>query len=163
MERIKPLRRYTLVDEYNNPLYLFLGQEENHNANSKDQGFRWMFKGYKIPMPVRSETWFNGFPADTMLDWLKGNGWTLHSMWNCATNRLTVYKYVDVPKDSKRNPVSTGNDAIDDTNRQVFQRIIKELCEASRKSEAVRLYRYVHGGPLGDANSAVNAIRDSIH
>ena len=144
------------------PLYLFLGQEEGHAACSKDQGFRWMFKGFKIPMPVRSETWFNGFPVDTMLDWPKGNGWTLHSMLHLDTNKLIVYKYVGVPDASKGNkiPVSTGNDTPDDSYYRNFCVIIKELCADNRKVAAVRLYRYVHGGSLGDANAAVNAIRD---
>lgn len=111
MERIKPLRRYTLIDRHRNALHLFLGQEEGHEKMSKDKGFRWMFKGHKIPMPVRSETWFNGFPVDTMLDWLKGNGWTLYSELNLATDRLTVYKYVCVTEIGKGNdgvPVSSG-------------------------------------------------------
>jgi hypothetical protein len=111
MERIKPLRRYTLIDEHRNALHLFLGQEDGHAKMSKDKGFRWMFKGHKIPMPVRSETWFNGFPVDTMLDWLKRNGWTLHSELNLATSRLTVYKYVCVTEIDKGNgwiPVSSG-------------------------------------------------------
>lgn len=163
MEKIKPLRRYTLVDERSNSLHLFLGQKEDWAETSKDKGYRWMFKGFKIPMPVRSETWFNGFPVDTMLDWLKGNGWTLHSVLDLTTDKLTVYKYVGAPDTSKGNngPVSTGNENLDGTYYRNFCSIIKELCEAGRKIPAVRLYRYVHGGSLSEANNAVNAIHNN--
>lgn len=161
MEKIKPLHCYNLINEDGKSLRMYLGViTQGFCGNGNDEGLRWMFEGKEIPMPVRSRTWFNGFPEPIMLEWLKGNGWVLRVKVDMCSGNAIVYELLDA---NKGNHVSTGNDALDDANRRVFHGVIKELCKANRKIEAVRLYRYAHGGSLGDANMAVNAIRDSIH
>ena len=39
-----------------------------------------------------------------------------------------------------------------------FRRVIRDLVRNANKIDAVRLYRYVHGGTMGDANIAVTEI-----
>ena len=117
---IKTLRVYNLVDYKGAKLQLEFGVitkglREEHPLNNADKGYRWRFIGTKIPMPVRSGYWFNGFPEPTMLNWLKTNGWALHTCVDPITHKATVY---DLPKateygeaDPKANdwvPVSTG-------------------------------------------------------
>lgn len=82
MENIRIIRVYNLVNCKGNRLQLELGiirnfREENcyDPSSNGDCGYRWRFCGKNIPMPVRSRTWFNGFPEPIMISWLKGNGW----------------------------------------------------------------------------------------
>lgn len=176
MERIKPLRRYTLIDRHRNALHLFLGQEEGHAKTSKDKGFRWMLKGHKIPMPVRSEGWFNGFPVDTMLDWFKENGWSLHSELDLATNRLVMYKYVCMNEVGKGNETTAtiavnpddapkGNETYELTElsirngNEALTEAIKILCSKGVVLKAINLCRLVHPCCLKDAKEAVDKIR----
>lgn len=92
MEKVTVIKVYNLLDKNGNKLLLRLGIiNPEHRTRDKDMGFRWSFVGYKIPMPVRSETWFNGFPVDTMLLWLRENGWYLRAAVDMCDGRVTVY------------------------------------------------------------------------
>ena len=173
---IKLIRTILFRDHNGNDLRLTMGKIEDMEAyrrfmgfgNKDDKGFRWRFVGIKIPMPIRSYEWFNGFPEDIMVPWVKSQGYevvavTSHvtgSVYVAKGNESTAVDTDDAPK-GNNGPVSTGNDGIDNINRLAFHNIIRELCDACRKVEAVRLYRYAHGGDLHNAVNAVKAIRDN--
>ena len=92
MQNITVLKVYNLLDGKGNRLRLRLGILNPEDRTCKrDAGFRWSFVGPKIPMPVRSETWFNGFPVDTMLLWLREKGWFLRTAVDMFDGRATVY------------------------------------------------------------------------
>ena len=84
-ETIDILCVYNLVNPDGAKLQLRLGLV-------KGDGLRWSFEGKNIPMPVRSRTWFNGFPENIMLDWLKGNGWYPHTCVFMGTGKVKVYE-----------------------------------------------------------------------
>lgn len=72
MEKVRTLRVYNLVNANGEKLRLSLGYVA---AGNGDECWRWSFVGKNIPMPIRSRTWFHGFPEPIMISWLKGNGW----------------------------------------------------------------------------------------
>lgn len=37
--------------------------------------WKWMVSGERVPFPVRSYTWFDGFDPDTMNKWMLNDGW----------------------------------------------------------------------------------------
>ena len=94
-ENIAIIRTYNLVNTNGNKLQLQLGLDVEVNANFRngdpDKGYRWSFIGTSIPMPVRSGTWFNGFPERTMLEWLAEHGWVCSTIVNMNTGKATVY------------------------------------------------------------------------
>lgn len=153
MEKTKIIRVYNLVDSKGNKLRLDLGIISlNRSADpiyNGDTGYRWRFIGKHIPMPIRSMHWFNGFPENIMLDWLKGNGWYAHTRVEMCDGYAHVY---ELPK---------GNENTDDRSEedeQVFKKTIRELANNSKRVSAVRLYRYANGGTLGEAYHAVREI-----
>jgi hypothetical protein len=77
MEKIRTLRVYNLQNANGERLRLNLGYtvDDYSPAGNGNAGWRWSFEGKNIPMPVRSRTWFCGFPEPIMITWLKGNGW----------------------------------------------------------------------------------------
>ena len=93
--KINPIRTYNLVNTNGNKLQLQLGLDVEVNANFRkgdpDKGYRWSFIGTSIPMPVRSGTWFNGFPERTMLEWLAKHGWVCSTIVSMNTGKATVY------------------------------------------------------------------------
>ena len=90
---------YNFVDANGAKLQLNLGVlKEKDTLPKGDAGLRWSFVGTKIPMPVRAHTWFNGFPAETMLDWLKANGWHLHTDVNPRTCAVKVHELPKAPE-----------------------------------------------------------------
>ena len=95
MRNVKAVKVYNLVDSNKTKLQLKLGVLQNREGEvcipKADTGWRWSFVGTKIPMPVRSMTWFNGFPEDTMLLWLHDNGWALQSVVDMDTGKAKVY------------------------------------------------------------------------
>ncbi len=159
-ENITVLMCFNLVNENGNKLRLYLGRDESYTDcyGNPDKGFRWSFVGFKIPMPVRSGTWFNGFPVDTMLSWLKGNGWALHTSVEMCTGRTTVYDlpFIDGPNKGNENPYNglVRNQA----DEEAFCETIRELAKNGRRIRATRLYRYANGGDLNDAVKAVREI-----
>lgn len=161
MSNIKELKAYNLVDVNGTSLQLILGIKENPHDEypicTADEGFRWKFIGNKIPMPVRSDYWFNGFAESIMLDWLKGNGWALRSIVNMRTGRARVYElpFVDEPSKGDEKPKANASDSL---NKAAFEAVIQMLVREGNKIMAVRLYRYAHGGTLCNANEKVMAI-----
>ena len=168
MEKIKILRAYNFVNADGVNLQLHLGRYENTDCipYKVDMGYRWAFNGTKIPMPVRSGTWFNGFPESVMLDWLKENGWALRSCVNMSTGRVSVYELPFMDKVSKGNESSNememlGTDQFPERSnmdKPIFERVINDLANEGLKATACRVYRYAHGGTLRNALHAVNEI-----
>ena len=151
MEKIKVIRAYNFINEDGDKLQLQLGRYTNTECipYHGDMGFRWAFNGKKIPMPVRASTWFNGFPENIMLDWLKGNGWALRSCVDMNTSRATVCELPFIDNTRK------GNTNI---GERVFHSVIRELVASGRRLSASHLYRYANGGTLSDAEEAVREI-----
>lgn len=97
---------YNFVDANGAKLQLNLGVlKEKEGLPKGDAGLRWSFVGTKIPMPVRAHTWFNGFPEPVMLDWLKANGWHLHTDINPRTNNVNVHELPKATEASYENEV----------------------------------------------------------
>lgn len=154
MRNVNVLKVYNLVDSKGNKLRLRLGELRSRDdicVSSADKGYRWSFIGDNIPMPVRSLTWFNGFPEATMLDWLKGNGWYPQTCVDLNSGYAKVY---DLPK---------GNEISDHIvvgGENALNRAIKLLCDGGSVLTAVQLYRYVnHPCSIADAKHAVDVIR----
>lgn len=157
MRDVKVLKVYNLVNAKGNKLRLRLGilkSMEAVYAPNADHGYRWSFVGEHIPMPVRSMTWFNGFPENIMLDWLKGNGWYPHTCVHMDDGRCHVY---ELPK---------GNEELDSdyiksqqqTDKDAFCRVIRGLVSNGKRADAARIYRYKHGGTLYNAVHEVDII-----
>ena len=156
---ITTIRIYNLVNAKGIGLQLKLGiikgAERVPNGLRGDSGYRWSFKGTQIPMPVRNDTWFNGFPEETMLDWLKANGWCLRTIVY-SNGEAQVF---DLPE-AEEQPKANEEHEYRDIYQYVFHDVIKDMCIHYRKADATRLYRYVHGGSLHHAVKAVNEIWD---
>lgn len=125
MPEIKPIKILLLVNPNGDKTQLHFGmlKDPKDFNGDKDTGFRWMFTGKKIPMPIRSEEWFNGFPEATMMDWLKANGgWVVHAIWTAKTNKLTVLNLPSAPEAKTETdwiPVSSGKMPADNETVQV--------------------------------------------
>lgn len=148
---------YNLVDSNGTKLQLRLGRLKERQNHVLDRGFRWSFVGTKIPMPIRAYTWFNGFPENIMLDWLKGNGWALRSRVEMCTGKATVY---ELPKGNEDPaPAYELSEAAIRSGKCALEDAIKMLCNNGYVLKAVALYRYIHPCTLVDAKHAVDAIR----
>lgn len=170
----KEIKVYNLVDSNGNKLQLVLGIKgdpyDEYPMCTADKGFRWKFIGTHIPMPVRSDYWFNGFPDVVMLDWLKANGWYPKTCVDMCTGRAVVYelpKANELTEDlghaigSRVNAYLMSNEldaCTSKVNEETFHYCIRELWGNGSKLKAVRLYRYAHGGSLAGATNAVKAI-----
>lgn len=157
-EKITALVCFNLVNADGVKLRLYLGRNESYADcyGSPDKGFRWSFVGTKIPMPVRAHTWFNGFPENIMLDWLKGNGWALRSRVDMGTGKTTVYELPFADEPSKGNEIP--GHICEEVNRQAFEDAIIRYMSEGHILMAVRLYRYAHGGTLCNARDKVREI-----
>jgi hypothetical protein len=159
MRNVTVLKVYNLVNDKGNKLQLRLGELKSRHddvcISSGDKGIRWSFVGTNIPMPVRSRTWFNGFPAATMLEWLKGNGWYVQTCVNMCDGKATVYA---LPGD---NDASKGNEtcaAPSEEDERVFRDTIYSLVKNGKRISAVRLYRYANCCSMQEAYYAVREI-----
>ena len=151
MNKITAIRTYNLVDAQGNHLQLVLGRYDRRSdvhIVGPDQGFRWMFRGTAIPMPVRSETWFNGFPEATMIDWLNENDWYVHTSVNMMTGEAVVW---DVPEFEEYHD---GQMALDEAE---FNKHLKDLYDNGKTTLAIHLYRYAHEV---STKTAVNAVME---
>ena len=165
MREIKTFKVYNLVDAKGNKLRLNLGYidapQDKYLVDEHDEGLRWSFEGLKIPMPVRSGYWFNGFPETIMLDWLKGNGWALRTIVNMFTGAARVFELPDVDDKGNEETGMVNEFPIHyEPDRVFFEKHIGNLVRNGDRVAAVRLYRYAHGGNLKMANDAVREIVD---
>lgn len=163
-EKITTLVCFNLVNADGVKLRLYLGRDEGYADcyGNPDKGFRWSFVGSKIPMPVRAYTWFNGFPENIMLDWLKGNGWALRSRVEMGTGKATIYELPKADEPSKGNEKPTAAYKMPDhatrQSEEAFRAAIRMMYNDRSKVHAINLYRYAHPCHLCDANIAVDAI-----
>ena len=166
MRDVKVFKVFNLVDNNGNKLQLRLGCLKSRAGevciSNADHGYRWSFIGKKIPMPVRSGTWFNGFPEDTMLDWLRESGWALHTCVWMGDGSAIAYELPDSPESSKGNDAAVANAGLHEFFKSTFDDVIKDLVKEQKRITAVRVYRYAHGGSLQDATNAVREICGSI-
>lgn len=125
MPEVKPIKVFKLVNPNGDKIQLHFGilKFTEDLDGDKDTGFRWMFTGKKIPMPVWSGDWFKGHPETTMLDWLKENGgWVVHAIWTVKTNKITVLNLPAAPEAKTETdwvPVSSGKYPADNVTVQV--------------------------------------------
>ena len=145
MENVTILKTYNLLNSKGNSLQLSLGVQPREK-HTRDTGFRWSFTGTEIPMPVRSGTWFNGFPEQTMLDWLKGNGWYPRTCVNMHTGRAVVY---ELPKGNENYEIDAA-----------LTCALKLMWEKGHRLRAIRLYRHFNECTMDEAHVAVREIVD---
>ena len=159
-DKITTLVCFNLVNADGVKLRMYLGRDKGYTDcyGDLDKGFRWSFVGSKIPMPVRAYTWFNGFPENIMLDWLKGNGWALRSRVDMGTGKATIYELPKAEEPSKGNDTYVLPDYVIRAGERAFREAIKTLYNHGSRIDATNLYRYVHHTCLFDANDAVKAI-----
>lgn len=163
MKKIKTIKVYNLVDSKGNKLALELGSfdpsyNEEYPISTSDKGYRWRFIGKHIPMPVRSLYWFNGFPEETMIEWLKGNGWYPRTCVDMGTGYAKVY---ELPKGNDEDIRITPYRH--DHEECVFRNIICNLAKQGKNLQAAILYRYANGGDIYAAKDAVREIIDNHH
>lgn len=153
MENVKTFRVYNLLNVNGERLQLRLGYvvDEDCRPYNGNAGWRWSFEGKNIPMPVRSRTWFCGFPEHTMISWLNGNEWYVRTRVDLDDGSAEVY---ELPNGNKFDP------SVSPIYEETLERVIYDLVNSKRNIDAVRLYRYAHGGSLCDAHRAVREIID---
>lgn len=130
------IKTYNLVDSNGKRLQLILGQT-SHVSDATiipkaDKGYRWQFIGTNIPMPVRSGYWFNGFPEETMLEWLKANGWYPKTCVDMYTGKAKVYTLPTVNKDGipEVEIETSAQNAYDDAIPVALENAMKKISEA---------------------------------
>lgn len=139
MENIIAIRTYNLVNAKGATLQLTLGRFENAaraRIVGPDKGFRWKLVGTAIPMPVRSETWFNGFPEPDMLIWLNGNDWYVRTSVDMLTGKAKVW---DLPE-----PFEDYPDYQMAFDEEEFHKHLVDLCNNGEYSKAISLYRFCY-------------------
>ena len=135
---INIIKAYNLLNPKGKRLQLRLGilNPENRDKFCDDTGYRWSFIGKEIPMPVRSGTWFNGFPADTMLSWLYEHEWYVETEIEMYTGKAKVYELPEAPEEYA--PETMANDEAQ------FNHLIQNLCAEGKRMTAIRLYRFTY-------------------
>lgn len=157
------LKVYNLVDTNGNWLQLKLGRIKDYAVTraNPDKGFRWSFDGTKIPMPVRVRTWFNGFPEETMLDWLKANGWYPRTCVIPYSGYAAIYDLpdnFDEAEPEKANEEYVLNDYEVELGETALEYAVRHLYQIGKGYYAIDLYRYVHPCSVGAASEAVASI-----
>ena len=141
---IEVLRAYNFVNSKGTTLQLRLGRYKNGDdlpvGFHGDRGFRWSAKGTKIPFPVRNETWFNGFPEETMLNWLKENGWHLRAVVNMSSGKVKVYDLPKAPEAKHINVVEHGKYIVDDGDGYVA--MFNDFNEANEEYQGLLIAGY---------------------
>lgn len=152
---IKLIRTILFRDPNGNDLRLTLGKikdMEAYNrfmgfASNDDKGFRWQFVGPKIPMPIRSCEWFNGFPEEVMVPWVKSQGYEVVAVTSHVTGSLYVVKgneapvttAVDTDEAPKGNePVSVKYVVDDGCNSYHSLSIYDNFADANRYFQNIR-------------------------
>lgn len=162
MNKPKIIMVYNLVNSKGNKLQLLLGMNKEltneYPRSTADEGYRWCFIGKHIPMPVRSMYWFNGFPEEVMLDWLKGNGWFPHTRVDMLGGYVKVY---ELPKGNECRSEWPETKALEDRAcESAFLQALRLLVTHSGHRKAAYLYRLVKGGTFAGAELAVREMFD---
>lgn len=140
MRKTQTSKVYNLVNVKGTELRMELGMiteglRDEYPIDSKDKGFRWRFVGREIPMPVRSEYWFNGFPEETMLEWLKANGWYPKTCVDMYTGKAKVYALPTINGDGtpELEIETSAQKAYDDSIPVALENAMKAISEAKDK------------------------------
>ena len=102
---VKIIKTILFRDSNGNDLRLTLGKIEDMEAywrfmgfrNNDDKGFRWRFVGRHIPGIYRSGEWFNGFPEDVTIPWVKSQGYEVVAITGHVTGSVYVAKGNETP------------------------------------------------------------------
>lgn len=149
-------RIYGFVNPNGETLQLRLGYDHKaklDDPTKKDTGYRWSFVGKCIPMPIRANTWFNGFSEEIMLNWLKSQGWYMETKVNMLTSKATVYE-LPFCKNLSENELING--------KQAIYKAVLLLCAAGHKDKARALTRLVSHCSFHEAFVKVDEISDAI-
>ena len=154
------LKIYNLLNPNGAKLQLRLGivNSGDEFCGHKDTGLRWSFVGTKIPVPIRSGTWFNGFPENIMLEWLKSNGWSVCTCVNCITYNVTVYE----PSQKGNESSSQKGNAPDVLIERELNHAMELLIEAKRPLGAERLYKHIHDCSYLEATKVVREMARNL-
>lgn len=157
MEEVKALRSYNLLNEFGHHLTLQYGRcvDLDGNIMNANSAQRWRFFGSKIPMPVRSGTWFQGLSTREMLDWLKNAGWLPETMVILPSGCATVYKVNLEPEYEIRD-----FDSLCPTDKRKCNEAVLYLMHHNQFSTAYVLYRVLHNCSLSVAAQSVKAMLD---
>lgn len=155
MEIVKPIICYNLRDPKGNKLELRYGRLLNDDGSILQGTIaqRWSFVGKRIPMPVRSHTWFQGLSSTEMLEWLRREGWCLESRVVIGTGSATIYKLPD-----KANEETTSLGGYREAYEKRFKDAIKFIAVNGTDVWAVRVYQYAHDCDVLEARKAVREI-----
>lgn len=154
MKDIEIVRVYNLVNANGDKLQLRLGILQRTNERRvvipEPNGWRWSFAGKKIPMPVRSRTWFNGFPKEIMIQWLNEQGWFVATEVLMTTGEAKVY---ELPEPEEEYLTT---DLVKD--EEEFFDLVREMFRNGKRIEAMHLCRYVHEVGTKEACSILHNI-----
>lgn len=150
MEKIKALTTFVFADVMTGThLTMQAGRVCNLNGTciTGNAAQRWRFFGRRIPMPVRSGTWFQGLNPTEMIDWLGSYGYVLKARVDIESGIGHTYNQDGAPK---------GNGFTDSQ----IKRFVKSIYEASGLVQSIVFYKTAKGCLLTEARDAVNAILD---
>lgn len=154
MKNIEVIKVYNLVNANGDKLLLRYGKLMARTnelfTSSADMGLRWSFAGKKIPMPVRSRTWFNGFPKEIMIQWLNEQGWFVATEVLMTTGEAKAY---ELPEPEEEYLTT---DLVKD--EEEFFALVRELCDNGKALEAMHLCRYTHEVGTKEACSILHNI-----
>lgn len=154
MKNIEIIKVYNLVNANGDKLQLRYGKlmarANELFTSSEDMGLRWSFAGKKIPMPVRSRTWFNGFPKEIMIQWLNEQGWFVATEVLMTTGEAKAY---ELPEPEEEYLIT---DLVKD--EEEFFDLVREMFRNGKRIEAMHLCRYVHEVGTKEACSILHNI-----
>lgn len=147
---MKIIKTYNLVNPEGRTLQLQLGRTDSPTSNPKDAGWRWSFIGQRIPMPIRSGEWFNGFPESVMINWLMEHDWFVRTKVNLETGRAIVYELPDAPWEYP--------DDLLDEDTEAFNNVIYDMVKKGRRKTAMQLFRLCYEVDTSEASYGVARI-----
>lgn len=170
-EKVNPIKSLAFVNPEGQRLTLILGCV---TGEDDVKGLRWSIRGYKIPIPVRSGTWFCGFKTDVMVKWLRDHDYVFQgemnhdsgSMW-CAMPG-DIIEAMNAVKESTA-PSQQAYDELHD-NYECLKATYLDVCKANRelndqlkdaKKQVIALGQHVveQGAKLAEANKEISDLR----
>lgn len=149
MENVKKIRAFYYQDNDGNKLTMFYGRLVDCTGVGivgTDNAQRWCFIGNKIPMPVRSGTWFQGFGFNKMNDFVESTGYKLVTTVNLIYGTVWYCPIVNKP--------------IPDMDSIKYQ--IEKLYNGGNKLRLICLYQTIAGCSVSEANEVVTDIINNI-
>lgn len=144
MENVKKIRAFYYQDNDGNKLTMFYGRLFDSDLNcisSANNAQRWCFTGNKIPMPVRSGTWFQGFGYNKMNCFVESTGYHLVMTVNLIHG--TVWHCPIIEKD--RSTV----------DMDLIKHQIRKLYNGGNQIRLARLYQTIAGCSVSEAHEVV--------